>query len=167
MSHTTQKSPEEIIYSDDGNCHLTFDGKNLRLYKNNILVKSLSAMSGKRGFQERRYQPIPDKGPLPEGLYYLRQNRRQNLTLGPAFWGIFERGTWPKTVYGWGLKRVWLDPDENNNMFGRDGFTIHGGFSKGSGGCIDIPYQTDVLSDYLDTCQETTPLKVRYPYERW
>ncbi|MBO7243724.1 MAG: hypothetical protein J6V53_00385 [Alphaproteobacteria bacterium] len=51
-------------------------------------------------------------------------------------------------------------------MYGRDGFTIHGGFSKGSAGCIDIPWQTDDLSDYLDNCQETVPVHIKYP-KKW
>ena len=35
-----------------------------------------------------------------------------------------------------------------------------------SAGCIDIPWQTGTLSDYLDGCQESVPLYVKYP-EKW
>ena len=30
-------------------------------------------------------------------------------------------------------------------------------------GCIDIPWQTDKLSDYLDGCQDSVPVYVKYP----
>ena len=47
------------------------------------------------------------------------------------------------------------------------GFMIHGGLSKGSAGCIDIPWQTGRLSDFLDGCQESVPVYVRYIRENW
>ena len=32
-------------------------------------------------------------------------------------------------------------------------------------GCIDIPWQTEILSDYLDGCQESVPVYVKYAGE--
>lgn len=66
-------------------------------------------------------------------------------------------------LYLGGVNRVWLQPDKKTNTYGRDGFTIHGGWSKGSRGCIDIPWQTQQLSDYLDNCQDSVPVYVKYP----
>jgi len=51
----------------------------------------------------------------------------------------------------------------NTNTYGRSGFSIHGGLNKGSAGCIDIPWQTGKLDDYLDECQDSVPVKVKYP----
>ena len=45
---------------------------------------------------------------------------------------------------------------------------IHGGLTKGSRGCIDIPYQTDKLWSYLDGCEEDeVPLYVKYKRKHW
>ncbi|MDY4884668.1 MAG: DUF2778 domain-containing protein [Alphaproteobacteria bacterium] len=154
-------------------CYMNFDGQNLNLYRNNQQVNSLDAMSGKAGYQARMYQNMMDKGPLPEGIYYANQDQRQNITPLQALLGItslvspFDFGKWPGTLPAWGLRRIWLQPDANNTMYGRDNFSIHGGLSKGSAGCIDIPWQTDILSNYMDGCQDSVPLYVKYPQERW
>lgn len=155
------------------NCYMTFDGQNLNLY-NNGLVDSLNAQSGRDDFQSSIYQSVKDKGPLPEGVYYANQNQRQNLTLENIFLKLRNKlgiktnkeSNWSGNPFSWGLKRVWLKPDEANQMYGRDKFSIHGGFNKGSAGCIDIPWQTDNLSDYLDNCQESVPVYVKYP-KKW
>lgn len=49
-------------------------------------------------------------------------------------------GRWKGSLPAWGTKRVWLRPDDNTNTYGRSGFTIHGGLTKGFAGCIDIPW---------------------------
>ena len=58
-------------------------------------------------------------------------------------------------------------PDINTNTYGRSGFSIHGGWSKGSAGCIDIPWQTNKLNDFMDNCQDSVPVYVNYPKESW
>ena len=57
----------------------------------------------------------------------------------------------------------WGGADANTNTYGHSGFTIHGGLTKGSAGYIDIPWQTGKLSDYLDDCQDSVPVYVKYP----
>ena len=52
-------------------------------------------------------------------------------------------------------------------FFSLNGFSIHGGWEKGSAGCIDIPWQTDKLWNYMDDCQEQIPVYVKYPNENW
>ncbi len=172
---TFPKAPEQKMEANKSYplCSMNFDGQNLNLYKNNQQVNSLDAMSGKAGYQARMYQNVMDKGPLPEGIYYANQDKRQNITPLHALLGItslvspFDFGKWPGTLPAWGLRRIWLQPDANNTMYGRDNFSIHGGLSKGSAGCIDIPWQTDILSNYMDGCQDSVPLYVKYPQERW
>ncbi len=165
----------DSFQNNDPNCYMTFDGKNLNLYNNNGLVSSLDAQSGHNDYQSSIYQPIENKGPLPEGTYYANQDERQNIDLLDTGIGIGVKvlefltrknipyGSWKGGPISWGLRRVWLKPDENTNTYGRDGFTIHGGLNKGSAGCIDIPWQTDELSDYLDNCQFSVPVNVKYP----
>ena len=155
------------------NCYMKFDGKNLDLY-NNELVDSLDAQSGHDNFQNSLYQPIKNKGPIPEGTYYANQDQRQNIDLlyaigetGSAMLNSIgiktKQGKWKGGPISWGTKRVWLIPDEKTNTYGRDNFSIHGGLTKGSAGCIDIPWQTDKLSNYLDNCQNSVPVHVNYP----
>ena len=74
-----------------------------------------------------------------------------------------QKSGWSGNPISWGTKRVWLQPDANTNTYGRSGFTIHGELTKGSAGCIDIPWQTGKLSNYLDDCQDSVPLYVKYP----
>ena len=35
--------------------------------------------------------------------------------------------------------------------------------AKGLRGCIDIPWQAGKLSNYLDNCQDSVPVYVKYP----
>ena len=156
------------------NCYMTFNGQNLNLYNNTDQVGSLDAQSGHDDFQSAQYQNVANKGPIPEGTYYANQDQRQNITALDAVAGTgigianklganIHRGTWNGGPISWGTKRVWLQPDDNTNTYGRSGFTIHGGLSKGSAGCIDIPWQTGKLSNYLDDCQDSVPVYVKYP----
>ena len=140
---------------------------------NNQKVNSLDAMSGQPDYQAKKFQNVPNKGPIPEGTYYANQNQRQTIGIldaaigaGTGILGI-NRGKWKGSLPAWGMRRIWLKPDSDTNTYGRDGFTIHGGFSKGSAGCIDIPWQTGILSDYMDNCQESVPVYVGYSKDNW
>ena len=159
--------------SNDPNCYMEFDGKNVDLYKygqyngnrlqNGQLENNLSGQSGDDYHQSSIHQNVANKGPIPEGTYYANQNQRQNIGLWDSVAGIIGRGKWPGSILAWGTKRVWLQPDANANTYGRSDFSIHGGLSKGSAGCIDIPRQTGKLSNYLDNCQDSVPVYVKYP----
>ncbi len=157
--------PNGSIYNGP-NCHMSFDGQNLNLYKDGIKLGRLDAQSGKNEYQSAQYQNVKDKGPIPEGTYYADQNGRQTIDMVNMLAGIPRMGNWKGSVSSWGIRRFWLRPDKNNQMYGRDGFSIHGGWEKGSAGCIDIPGQTGKLSDYMDECQDSVPVYVKYP-ERW
>lgn len=45
-------------------------------------------------------------------------------------------------------------------------FFTYGGLRKGSAGCIDIPWKTEILSNFLNNCQDSTPVYVKYP-QNW
>lgn len=153
---------------------MTFNGQNLNLYNNTGQVGSLGAQSGHDDFQSAQYQNVADKGPIPEGIYYANQDQRQSLTpqnialkLGEKLGLDMQRKSgWSGNPISWGTSRVWLQPDVNTNTYGRSGFTIHGGLAKGSRGCIDIPWQTGKLNNYLDECQDSVPVYVKYP-KKW
>ena len=155
----------------DSDCYMTFNGQNLNLYNNTGQVGSLNAQSGRDDYQSAQYQNVLNKGPIPEGTYYADQNQRQSLTPENIALKTAEKlgintnqkSSWSGNPISWGTKRVWLRPDINTNTYGRSGFSIHGGLTKGSAGCIDIPWQTGKLSDYLDDCQDSIPVYVKYP----
>ncbi len=155
---------QNFLNNYNQNCYMKFDGSNLGLYNNEWKYDSLNAQSGYDGYQSRVYQNVMNKGPIPEGTYYANQDQRQKMSLFDSILGVGKRGKWPGSVPAWGISRVWLQPDANTNTYNRSGFSIHGGLSKGSAGCIDIPWQTGVLNDYLDNCQESVPLYVKYPH---
>ena len=156
---------------NDPNCYMRFDGQNLNLYNNTDQVGSLDAQSGHDDFQSAQYQNVANKGPIPEGTYYANQDQRQSLTpknialkLGEKLGlDMQQKSGWSGNPISWGTSRVWLQPDVNTNTYGRSGFTIHGGLAKGSRGCIDIPWQTGKLNNYLDDCQDSVPVYVKYP----
>ena len=106
---------------------------------------------------------------VPHFPMYVNQNQRQDITFNDDVWGGITKvfnlpyGHWKGSLPAWDTSRVWLQPDVNTNTYGRSGFTIHGGLTKGSAGCIDIPWQTGKLNDYLDDCQDSVPVYVKYP----
>ena len=176
--------PVQTQNNSDPNCYIEFNGQDVDLYKygqndgnrlqNGQLQNNLSGQSGGDDYQSRIHQNVPNRGPIPEGTYYANQNQRQNITAFDAIAGTgigianklganIHRGTWNGGPISWGTSRVWLQPDANTNTYGRSGFSIHGGLTKGSAGCIDIPWQTRKLNDYLDECQDSVPVYVKYP----
>jgi len=174
--------PVQTQSSNDPNCYIEFNGQDVDLYKygqndgnrlqNGQLQNNLSGQSGDDDYQSRIHQNVTNKGPIPEGTYYANQNQRQNITPFEAVWeGITKvfnlpYGHWKGSLPAWGTSRVWLQPDANTNTYGRSGFSIHGGLTKGSAGCIDIPWQTGKLNNYLDGCQDSVPVYVKYP-KKW
>ena len=173
----TPPPPIQTKRNNDPNCYMTFDGQNLGLYNNTGQIENLNAQSGRDDYQSAQYQNVANKGPIPEGTYYANQNQRQNITAFDAVAGTgigianklganIHRGKWNGGPISWGTKRVWLQPDANTNTYGRSGFTIHGGWSKGSAGCIDIPWQTGKVGNDLDDCQDSAPVYVKYP-KKW
>ena len=167
----TTPLPVQTQNNSDPNCYMTFNGQNLNLYNNTDQVGSLDAQSGHDDFQSAQYQNVANKGPIPEGTYYANQDQRQSLTpknialkLGEKLGlDMQQKSGWSGNPISWGTSRVWLQPDANTNTYGRSGFTIHGGLAKGSRGCIDIPWQTGKLNNYLDDCQDSVPVYVKYP----
>ena len=124
--------------------YAVFDGKKFTLYENDKPIMSWDAVSGKDGYRSPEYQNLKDTGPIPEGTYVARQSELQRMS--PTDWIIgWSRllsedlgGKWPGSEYSWGNSRVWLEPSKETNTYGRDDFSIHGGWVPGSAGCIDL-----------------------------
>ncbi len=170
VDSTMSKQPYYSILNNatPADCSMNYDGVNLNMRKGSYLDRSVPAYSGLAKCQRPEDLDKQNCGRLPEGMYYAKQEDRQkyNETL-ENFKNLFNRGSWPGGTTSWGDERVWLTPDENNNMMGRGGFSIHGGTVPGSLGCIDITKYTPELSEYLDSCQNVVPLQVKYSQESW
>ncbi len=151
---------------------LDFDGKYLRFIQDGKLVLVLNAMSGNPDYQNRNYQDVQNKGPLPEGSYRVKQDRIQDIDLKQGIGGAiikltpFKRGQAYGGYPAWGKTRVWLEPFSSNNMHGRNNFTIHGGATMGSAGCIDIPGHTKEFFNVLRKYGKDIILNVHYDKEK-
>ncbi len=159
--------------------HLEFDGKFFKWMEDGKIVNAWPAMSGRADYQRKAYQWRPNEGPLPEGTYDVRQGDFQSFddmsmkdklisyAGTPATAVGFPVGRWPGARASWGNHRVWLQPDAQTNTYGRNNFSIHGGYEPGSSGCIDlVDKMDDFASQYRDYGKDMK-LRVKYPNYMW
>ena len=148
--------------------YAVFDGKKFTLYENDKPIMSWDAVSGKDGYRSPEYQNMKDTGPIPEGTYVARQSELQRMS--PIDWVIgWSRllnedlgGKWPGSEYSWGSSRVWLEPSKETNTYGRDDFSIHGGWVPGSAGCIDLTENMADFTQWLKKHGQDLIVKVSY-----
>ena len=125
-------------------------------------------MSGRPGYQSSEYQDQKSTGPIPEGTYVARQEQLQFMDLKGLIVGSAvvvkedSGGKWPGSYYSWGNSRVWLEPSNTTNTYGRDGFTIHGGLFPGSAGCIDLTGQINMFIPWLESTGKDLIIYVEY-----
>lgn len=151
--NTAEKSPntpaEKATFEKPVNTkpgyYAVFDGKKFTLYLDNKPVISWDAVSGQPGYQNQEYQNKGSTGPIPEGTYVARQEELQHITPIGFIAGLIpgKHGEWPGSTMSWGDSRVWLEPSKETDTYGRDNFSIHGGWFSGSAGCIDLTSQID------------------------
>ena len=147
--------------------YAVFDGKKFTLYENDKPIMSWDAVSGKDGYRSPEYQNLKDTGPIPEGTYVARQSELQYITLQDAVLGVAaivgkKIGSWPGSYYSWGSSRVWLEPSKETNTYGRDDFSIHGGWNLGSAGCIDMTGQINAFTSWLESTGKDLIVHVKY-----
>ena len=144
--------------------YAVFDGKKFTLYADNKPVISWDATSGRSGFQSPQYQNRKSMGPIPEEVYVARQEELQHITPVGFMAGLIpgKYGEWPGSLYSWGNSRVWLEPSNTTNTYGRDGFTIHGGLFPGSAGCIDLTGQINMFIPWLESTGKDLIIYVEY-----
>ena len=120
---------------------LRFTGEELCWLKGNKTTKCWPAVSGRKGYQLGIHQKKKNKGPVPEGLWHVKQSRYQKM--GDRSWAdelLAEVGrtAWPGGKSSWGRHRIWLEPADGTETHKRSGFSIHGGDDPGSAGCVDL-----------------------------
>ena len=127
----------------DGGDELVFDGKFLTWLRGGKDYKKWSAVSGREGYQSRAHQGLKNKGPLPSGKWLVKQSDYQKMPQRDwmdMIMAEFGRTAWPGGESSWGRHRVWLTPAKGTMTYGRSGFSIHGGDTPGSAGCIDLTH---------------------------
>ena len=71
-------------------------------------------------------------------------------------------GTWRGGTDSWGESRAWLEASTETNTYGRDDFSIHGGWVPGSAGCIDLTSNMDNFVALFDYIENDLIIKVEY-----
>jgi hypothetical protein len=153
---------------------LYFNGSRLSIISpDGAGVFSVPAVSGRPDANgnfdySRARQGMKGTGPLPAGKYYVNPQEMQHITefqnaIGTVG-GLFgmKVGKWPGGSYAWGEARVDIHGGLSTD---RAGFTIHGGASWGSAGCIDTgPYIMPFLRSLCHYSNGATyiPLYVNY-----
>jgi hypothetical protein len=133
-----------------------FDGYSLTLYRSDgSIVGSWPAISGRSGNQRPSDQNLAFKGPLTEGSYSFSTDNIQSLTRRDRMLGLVGRGHFPGSTAAWGTERVELVPDSTSSN-GRNHFFIHGGFTPGSAGCIDLGPNEKAYFDALRSDGESS-----------
>ena len=146
--------------------NLFFNGKELSVLKNGQALKTWPAMSGRKGYQHRYDIFIKNKGPIPEGIWHVRQKNHQSfrdITPWEQKKSYFGRGPWPGGHPSWGKDRIWLEPHPKTRTYGRKDLTIHGGNEFGSRGCIDLAGGMPDFIKFFKEYNDDLDLIVRYP----
>ena len=116
------------------------------------------------GYQDANFQNIKDKGPIPEGLWNVDHSNTQHFE-DLSWWNQCKSyigcGEWPGAKGSWGVHRTWIDPIGDTNIYGRSGFSIHGGKDPGSAGCIDLTKHNDSFHNWLKNNKHII-LRVQY-----
>ncbi|OEE58358.1 DUF2778 domain-containing protein [Enterovibrio norvegicus] len=145
---------------------LVFNGKQLAWidHRGNI-VQSYDAVSGKVGFQSKDLQNEKSKGPIPEGKWLVQQKKYQEIgerSVIEQLAAEVGRTAWPGGESSWGSSRVWLVPAEGTDTLERSGFSIHGGDTPGSAGCIDLTNNINDFSKAFKAYGKDLTLTVKY-----
>jgi hypothetical protein len=144
---------------------LAFDGQRLSWLRGGRVVASWPAVSGKAGYQGKSHQRLKGQGPLPEGVWEVRQSEYQKMPDRGILDSLLAElgGTaWPGGTSSWGRHRIWLHPKPGTVTFGRGGFSIHGGDTPGSAGCIDLTTNMPYFAQRFLRHGKTLELTVKY-----
>lgn len=179
-------------WTNIGTAHAAFNGTSLTLnYQTNtggnLAPASFTtpAVSGRPGVNGTfDYSPdrqaMADTGPIPEGSYSLDPSKIRELTFkdeligkGAAWTQLLgiKTGAFPGGSTAWGMGRMPIEPNSvqvcdpsTSLMVTRDKFTVHGGTSAGSAGCIDLMRGESRFFSMLQLAS-TSPIKLTVDYK--
>lgn len=164
---------------------LEFNGRMLTLRVDDgktITRHSVPAVSGRANKDgsfsyDKDRQKIPKVGPIPEGTHqvnlqditYIKDTSLANRGVGIAssvahqiIPSIPPRGLFPGDKPSWGVGRIAIQTSQEQlDKSGRDGgFFIHGGWTPGSAGCIDL---VDKDQRFFDLVEKSRGQKTNVP----
>ena len=147
----TNKNQEKLVFDGYTLCIVSMDFKKCK--------SCWEATSGKgiNGVWDFSTEQQKEKGvgPIPAGIYIVPVQRKDDRKTSEGIWQIDDWENLRKereasnmkfsylnrnkrNIESWGHYAVRLRPDTGTNTYGRTVFNIHGGYKKGSAGCIDI-----------------------------
>ena len=142
--------------TSSGRYSLKFDGRELHVIDTQTgeVVYSTIATSGKgKHMNNPDSQNIQNEGPIPAGEYrYRNSNWNSQSKLRQVYNIVRGNGDW-------GDYNVPLEVVKNNST--RSGFYLHGGFTKGSAGCIDAGANIGQIYEFTKM-QKITNVTVQY-----
>ena len=165
---------QDLLDNQPPGTEVRFDGKFLRIYRDGKEVFRMKAVSGRAqddgSFDySNSNQQNKGKGPIPEGSYSIDPSKVQSFqdqSMTSFLKGFVSGGSFPGGTYSWGNERVWINVEGNTNVYGRSGFTIHGGAVYGSAGCIDLGPNSSIFFKALMKLNlegiRNVPLNVKY-----
>ncbi|MEO0905545.1 MAG: tlde1 domain-containing protein, partial [Pseudomonadota bacterium] len=146
---------------------ITFDGSHVRTSgktsKSYPAVSGLKAKhknAGKVDYTDPKHQWVPNKGPIPEGSYYLDPAETQHYKtakFNPGPWGYYRT-----RLHG----TAWTDAWRKASSERSGGFFLHkDGGNDGTAGCIGLDRQTDntELQKAIKANTKQIPVEVSYP----
>lgn len=158
----------DISSADEIEASLLFDGERLYWQQENKST-SWPAYSGTNEIiEEKNYskeaQKLKNEGPIPEGWYRVPQERYQERPddLWEKLKNTMALGAWPGGRRSWGDQRVWLEPEDGTETYGRTNMSIHGGDVPGSRGCIDLTHNMEKFSKLFRQYGKSMRLEVKY-----
>lgn len=179
-------------WTNIGTAYAAFNGTSLTLnYQTNtggnlvpasFTTPAVSGRPGENGtfdYSPAR-QAMSATGPIPEGSYSLDPSKVRELTFGDELIGkgfswtqLAGRkvGSFPGGSDAWGMGRMPIEPNSvqvcdpsTSLMVNRFGFTVHGGTSAGSAGCIDLMRGESTFFSKLKQAS-SSPIKLTVGYE--
>jgi len=143
------KTPTSI----GGKNELHFNGDTLSVVNDSETIYSTKVTSGKGVHMNNpASQHISNKGPIPEGTYFFRNDEWNYQSKVRQTYNIFRYRA------DWGDYNVPLSYVGPSN---RSSFYLHGGIYPGSAGCIDAGQNIGIIRSHVID-QDLTILKVRY-----
>ena len=144
---------------------LVFNGTELTQLRADGTMRTIPAVSGRvSGWGEVHpgMQADRGRGPIPAGQYSFNPRDIQSIPAADRLLGLVGRRGWPGGTHAWGSQRVFLNPGDGTNTYGRSGFSIHGGASPGSAGCIDLCDMVNTFFSEIPRDVDQIPVDVDY-----
>jgi hypothetical protein len=153
----------EDLFQDNAPIWFKYDGQYVYCYRGSYgqagtPVAKFKASSGLPGFQRAKYVDTKEKGPVPEGKYWImllpnptrvaKSDKASGALVPNPVGGIekippFTINSKDETIIypGWGNTRARLFADRTTQTFGRNNFYLHDSHKGFSHGCIETSSQ--------------------------